>query len=54
MNKPNFSTWERSNLENIASDMFLKLERQEDEIKQLKQDFKDALAAYRQLTIQKG
>jgi hypothetical protein len=54
MNQPNFATWERSNLENIALDMFLKLQRQDDEIQQLRHDFKDTLNAYRQLTIQKG
>lgn len=54
MNQPDFSTWERKNLVNIALEMYLKLERQEDEIQQLKHDLKDAIKAYRQLTIERG
>jgi len=52
--QPDFATWERGNLVNIALEMYLKLERQEDEIQQLKNDVKDALRAYRQLTIERG
>jgi hypothetical protein len=54
MKQPDFSTWERGNLVNIALEMYLKLQRQEDEIQQLRHDFKDALAAYRKLTIERG
>lgn len=50
-NQPDFSTWERVNLVNIASDMYLKLQHQDIEMQQLKLDFKDALVAYRQLII---
>lgn len=52
--QPDFATWERGNLVNIALEMYLKLQRQEDEIQQLRSDFKDALNAYRQLTIERG
>lgn len=54
MNQPDFSTWERGNLVNIALEMYLKLQRQDEEIQQLRHDFKDAIRAYRELTIQKG
>lgn len=54
MNRPNFTTWDRINLENIALEMHIKLQRQQDEIEQLKSDFKCALNAYRQLNIEKG
>lgn len=54
MNQPDFSTWERGNLVNIASEMYVKLELQDEEIKQLKCELKDAIKAYRQLIIERG
>lgn len=49
MNHPDFSTWERGNLVNFALEAYLKLQRQDDEMQQLRSDLKDALKGYRAL-----
>lgn len=49
MNQPDFATWQQGNLVNFAIEAYGKIQRQDDEIQQLKIDLKDAISAYRQL-----
>jgi hypothetical protein len=46
---PEFKTWERDNLNQFATEAYMKLVEQEDLIQQLQNDLKDAIAAYREL-----
>lgn len=46
---PEFKTWERANLDQFATEAYMKLQEQEDLIQQLNCDLKDAIEAYREL-----
>jgi hypothetical protein len=46
---PEFKTWDRANLDQFATEAYMKLQEQEDLIQQLHCDLKDAIAAYREL-----
>jgi len=49
MNQPDFATWQQGNLVNFATEAYEKLQRQDEEIENLKLDLKTAINAYRQL-----
>ena len=51
-NNPDFASWNQGNLVNFALEAYLKLQRQDEEIQQLRIDLKDAINAYRQLVKQ--
>jgi hypothetical protein len=46
---PEFKTWSRENLDQFATEAYIKLQEQEDLIQQLNCDLKDAIEAYRVL-----
>jgi hypothetical protein len=48
---PEFKTWERANLDQFATEAYIKLQEQEDLIQQLNWDLKDAIKAYRELML---
>lgn len=52
-NAPDFQSWQTSNLVNFAHDAYEKMREQAEEITELRQDLKAALAAYRSLLRQK-
>ena len=46
---PSFNTWERETLDKFALAAYLRMQKQEDQLEQLRCDLKDAIAAYRAL-----
>ncbi len=48
-NDPDFTTWQHETLASFARDAYGKLQRQDEEIQQLRLDLKDAIKAYREL-----
>lgn len=46
---PSFNTWERETLDKFALAAYLRMQKQEDQLEQLRLDLKDAIAAYRAL-----
>ncbi len=46
---PNFETWERETLNKFAYDSYAKLLEQAEQLQQVQNDLKDAIAAYREL-----
>lgn len=54
MNQPDFATWQQGNLVNFAIEAYGKLQRQDEEIQNLKLDLKTAINAYRQLLEKLG
>jgi hypothetical protein len=46
---PEFKTWSRENLDQFATEAYVKLQEQEDLIQQLNWDLKDAIKAYREI-----
>lgn len=51
---PNFAAWSNENLASFAAEAYAKMQEQQDYIEQLQNDLKDAIKAYRDLTIQRG
>jgi len=41
-----FNTWARATLDNFALEAYLRLQQQQDQIEQLRCNFKDAIEAY--------
>ena len=48
---PTFATWERETLDKFALEAYLRLQKQQDQLEQLRGDLKDALEAYRHETL---
>ena len=48
---PTFATWERETLDKFALEAYLRLQKQQDQLEQLRGDLKDALKAYRHETL---
>ena len=46
---PTFSTWDRATLDKFALGAYLRMQKQEDQLEQLRGDLKDAIEAYRTL-----
>ncbi len=46
---PTFSTWDRATLDKFALDAYLRLQKDQDQLEQLRGDLKDAIEAYRAL-----
>jgi hypothetical protein len=46
---PTFSTWDRAVLDKFALEACLRMQKQQDQLEQLRLDLKDAIAAYRAL-----
>ena len=44
---PTFSTWERQTLDKFAFEAYLRMQKQNDQLEQLRGDLKDAIEAYR-------
>ena len=46
---PDFASWQHKTLADVATEMFLTIKQQEDEIQTLRQDLKTAINAYREV-----
>jgi hypothetical protein len=46
---PTFNTWDRVVLDKFALAAYLRMQKQEDQLEQLRGDLKDAIEAYRSL-----
>jgi len=44
---PTFATWDRAVLDKFAMEAYLRLQKQQDQLEQLRGDLKDAIEAYR-------
>ena len=44
---PTFNTWERQTLDKFALEAYLRMQKQNDQLEQLRGDLKDAIEAYR-------
>jgi len=44
---PTFATWDRAVLDKFAMEAYLRLQKQQDQLEQLRSDLKDAIEAYR-------
>ena len=51
---PTFADWDRHTLDKFASEAYLRLQQQQDEIEQLRGDLRDAMNAYRELNGKRG
>ena len=48
---PTFATWDRATLDKFALEAYLRMQKQQDQLEQLRGDLKDAIAAYRHETL---
>jgi hypothetical protein len=48
-NAPDFQSWQPATLAKFAQDAYAKMQEQEDQLEQLRQDLKTAINAYRDL-----
>jgi len=48
---PTFATWDRAVLDKFALEAYLRMQKQQDQLEQLRGDLKDAIAAYRHETL---
>ena len=46
---PTFATWDRAVLDKFALEAYLRMQKQQDQLEQLRNDLKDAIEAYRAL-----
>ena len=46
---PIFATWDRATLDKFALEAYLRLQKQQDQLEQLRSNLKDAIEAYRTL-----
>ena len=46
---PTFNTWDRAVLDKFALEAYLRMQKQQDQLEQLRNDLKDAIEAYRAL-----
>jgi hypothetical protein len=46
---PTFNTWDRAVLDKFALEAYLRMQKQQDQLEQLRSDLKDAIEAYRAL-----
>ena len=46
---PTFNTWDRAVLDKFAIEAYLRMQKQQDQLEQVRGDLKDAIAAYREL-----
>ena len=46
---PTFATWDRAVLDKFALEAYLRMQKQQDQLEQLRADLKDAIEAYRAL-----
>ena len=46
---PTFATWDRATLDKFALEAYLRMQKQQDQLEQLRGDLKDAIEAYRVL-----
>ena len=46
---PDFASWQQKTLAQVATEMFLQIKEQEDQIQTLRQDLKTAINAYREV-----
>jgi len=46
---PTFATWDRAVLDKFALEAYLRMQKQQDQLEQLRGDLKDAIEAYRVL-----
>jgi hypothetical protein len=46
---PDFASWHHKNLAQVATEMFLQLKEQEDQINELRKALKTAINAYREV-----
>ena len=44
---PTFATWDRAVLDKFAMEAYLRMQKQQDQLEQLRCDLKDAIEAYR-------
>jgi len=44
---PTFNTWDRAVLDKFALEAYLRMQKQQDQLEQLRGDLKDAIEAYR-------
>ena len=44
---PTFATWDRAVLDKFALEAYLRMQKQQDQLEQLRCDLKDAIEAYR-------
>ena len=51
---PKFDAWSHANLVKFAEESYEKLQEQEDQLQQLRNDLKDALKAYRENNLKVG
>ena len=51
---PTFATWERETLDKFALAAYLRMQKQEDQLEQLRCDLKDAIEAYRAVMREKA
>ena len=50
---PTFATWERETLDKFALAAYLRMQKQQDQLEQLRADLKDAIEAYRAVMREK-
>ena len=51
---PSFNTWDRAVLDKFALEAYLRMQKQEDQLEQLRCDLKDAIEAYRAVMREKA